>query len=465
MFAVAAAAALAACGGDSDVAAGDGVPAAGIEPVETLIRVPVDGGTPVLHRSADLAEIPWTDAPTLPAVAEVVGTVGDDRMVYLLDRRRGLLGLDVETGRVREIVGGITAAEAAPDGGVVAVDTTGVALRVRRRTPQALRGELDAVPRALYPTQRGGVLAPLEGGRGGIVALGPDHPPARAALPDGPTAATTWGELVAVGTDSGLVLYDPSDADSLTFLATRRPVHAVAFSPSGHRIYIATPDAELVVLDRFGEAVLRRIRLPGPAGDLRLDRYGRWLLARPVTGDSLWAVDLVADRLAGSAQGQWSDDLPRVAGDRLVLRQNGAVAVLDLRQPGLTRRGSVAGGGADRWALVQWVPPAAAAAPRTPEPDAGELDPDDAAEQPAGAPVYLQVSSSRNPEWASDLVSQMRAAGLPASLLDPASEGEPYRVVLGPYPTRAEADEAGRRLGRAYFIIGGADSAAATGEP
>jgi cell division septation protein DedD len=79
--------------------------------------------------------------------------------------------------------------------------------------------------------------------------------------------------------------------------------------------------------------------------------------------------------------------------------------------------------------------------------------------------VYLQVSSSRNPDWANDLVRQMRSAGLPASLLDPTADGEPYRVVLGPYPSRDEADEAGRRLGRAYFIIGGPDSVPASATP
>lgn len=476
MLAAAAVAALAGCGGDSDAAGTVGQPAAGrSEPTETLVRIPTDGGEPSLYRAASLEPIAWAEAPRLPAIGSVVGTVGDDQMIYLLDRGRGLLGLDLETGRLREIVGGITAAAAAPDGGVVAVDTGGTAIRIRRRTPQPLRGSLAGTARALYPTQRGGVVAPLEGVAGGVAALGADHPPARLPFPAGPTAATTWGELVAAGTDSGLVLYDPSADDSLSFIETRRRVHAVAFSPSGHRIYVASPDAELIVLDRYGEGVLQRVELPGPAGALRVDRYGRWLLARPVTGDSLWAVDLVAGRLAGSARGSWSDDLPRVAGDRLLVRQGAAVAVLDLGASGLPPRGTVAGGGADRWTVLQWAPPGGGAPSGAEEPTAAQgpdRDPD-AAEEPdldadadepdgGGAPVYLQVSSSRNPDWANDLVRQMQAAGLPASLLDPTAEGEPYRVVLGPYATRADADEAGRRLGRAYFIIGGGRDSAAT---
>ena len=117
---------------------------------------------------------------------------------------------------------------------------------------------------------------------------------------------------------------------------------------------------------------------------------------------------------------------------------------------------------------MQWVP--GGAAPSVTRADsalAADPDADDAATEGAAGEgdVYLQVSSSRNPDWANDLVRQMRSAGLPASLLDPASDGEPYRVVLGPYASRLEADEAGRRLGRAYFIIGGPDSAAAGVEP
>ncbi len=451
---------LAACGGDSDAAiAGGNATSPRSEPTETLLRIAADGGEPLAYRADNLAELDWEGAPRLPAVEQVVGAGADERIVYVLDRRRGLIGLDLESGRFREIVGGIRAATPAPDGGVVAVDTGGTALRIRRRTPQALRGSLEGEPGALFPTQRGGVIA--AGGRG-LAVLGADHPPVQIGFPDGPAAATMWGELVAAATDSGLVFFDPRDGDSTRFVATERPVHAVGFSPSGHRVYAATPDAELLVLDRFGEAVLERIELPGAAGALRVDRYGRWLLARPVVGDSLWVVDLVADSLVGSARGAWNADLPAVTGGRLIVRQGDDVVSLDLRAVGLPRRGVVQDGGADRWTLIQWTPGGEPPAPVLAGDDAPSDDPRDTGANAdsldgggSGAPVYLQVSSSRNPDWASDLVQQMRSAGLPATLLDPTAEGEPYRVVLGPYRSRDEADEAGRKLGRAYFIIGG----------
>jgi len=67
--------------------------------------------------------------------------------------------------------------------------------------------------------------------------------------------------------------------------------------------------------------------------------------------------------------------------------------------------------------------------------------------------VYLQISSSQNPEWARDLRDQLRQAGLGASVLEPQRDDDPYRVVVGPYPSREAAEEASRKLGRPSFII------------
>jgi cell division protein FtsN len=69
-----------------------------------------------------------------------------------------------------------------------------------------------------------------------------------------------------------------------------------------------------------------------------------------------------------------------------------------------------------------------------------------------GSDVFLQVSSSQNRAWAAELASQLSTAGLPARVLDPRAGEEGFRVVLGPYPSREQAEAAGRRLGRPFFI-------------
>jgi cell division septation protein DedD len=63
------------------------------------------------------------------------------------------------------------------------------------------------------------------------------------------------------------------------------------------------------------------------------------------------------------------------------------------------------------------------------------------------------VSLSQNPEWAAQLAAQLKADTLPASVLEPTVPEEGYRVVVGPYPTREQAEEVGKKLGRSYFLI------------
>jgi len=74
------------------------------------------------------------------------------------------------------------------------------------------------------------------------------------------------------------------------------------------------------------------------------------------------------------------------------------------------------------------------------------------------ASVYLQVSSSQNPAWADELADKLRAAGLPASVLAPTRGDEAHRVVLGPYATREQAEETGRKIGMPSFIVSAQDT-------
>ena len=48
---------------------------------------------------------------------------------------------------------------------------------------------------------------------------------------------------------------------------------------------------------------------------------------------------------------------------------------------------------------------------------------------------------------------QLHDAGYPAKVLDPRNPDDGFKVVIGPYPTRDEADAAGKKLGRPYFVV------------
>ena len=66
--------------------------------------------------------------------------------------------------------------------------------------------------------------------------------------------------------------------------------------------------------------------------------------------------------------------------------------------------------------------------------------------------LYVQVSTSQNEAWSGEMAQQLTRAGLAARVLPPRGPDDGYRVVLGPYPTRAQAEAIGRKLGRPYWI-------------
>ena len=132
------------------------------------------------------------------------------------------------------------------------------------------------------------------------------------------------------------------------------------------------------------------------------------------------------------------------------------MVALDLAEKGFPEVGRVVGGAADIWLPLAWHP--AQEDDIAAEADSASLaDSDSSAGRPT---VYLQVSSSQNPTWASELSEKLRAAGLPAAVLTPRRSEEAYRVVLGPYATREQAEETGRKLGMPSFIVTAQDQPA-----
>jgi hypothetical protein len=92
-----------------------------------------------------------------------------------------------------------------------------------------------------------------------------------------------------------------------------------------------------------------------------------------------------------------------------------------------------------------------------PDAQASSPTPDSAAGALAGAPgaegpLYVQVSTSQNEAWSTQMAQQLSRAGLAARVLPPKGLDEGYRVVLGPYESRDQAEAIGRKLGRPYWI-------------
>jgi len=282
-------------------------------------------------------------------------------------------------------------------------------------------------------------------------------------IESGELAATYWGDLLGVAAGQQVLLYDTTDPFGIQPIPVTGSAKHLTFSPSGHRLYVAGSTPEIQVFDRFAKERLTSIPLPGTPIRLRTDASGRWMLARPTTGDSVWIIDLATSRRVASVKTEWGRDLPAVAGRAALFARQGAdVVASDLSRANLPELGRIAGGAIDLWTVTSWVPRerqlrvAAAAESATVAQDS-LLAPDAPADTAVAAPradqLYLQVSSSQNADWSRELARQLSGAGYPAQVLEPSTVDEGYRVVLGPYPNREEAEETGRKLGRPYFVL------------
>jgi hypothetical protein len=154
---------------------------------------------------------------------------------------------------------------------------------------------------------------------------------------------------------------------------------------------------------------------------------------------------------------KWAADLPAIASpSTLLARQGKDVIARDLGTSDFPETGRVKDAADDFWLVIGWRP-----AQDVETVLAADSTAVAAADSEAAAPsVYLQVSSSQNPSWAAELSEKLQAAGLPASVLPPKRSDEAFRVVLGPYASRDQAEETGRKIGMPSFVVTAQDEAA-----
>jgi hypothetical protein len=442
--------ALAGCGREPELALNNAPASPRGVPGASVIRIPRDGGVARLYRVESLDSAPWKPADKLPPVEKPLGADTEQGLVFILDKKNNVVAVDLDTRRVRTYLENVRYATVGPDGALYAVDTANSVVQLVRRTPVRFRSKLQGTPTQLHGTMEGALVAKLGGDKPVLEYLGSDQAPSTTPLPTGQLAASFLGDLVAVAADTAVVLYAPQRKTEPRSLPIAGDARAVMFSPSGHRIYVAQAAGPLLVLDRFDGAELRQIELPGPARELRGDMYGKWLLVRPEDKDSVWVIDVGTGKHIGTAAARWTDDLPAVAPPHTLLVRRGSDLVgLDLSASGLPEVGRIKGGAADFWLAIAWQP--AQEAPLPLEADSAALAAADTG--PARPSVYLQVSSSQNPTWANELSAKLGAAGLPASVLAPRRSEDVYRVVLGPYATREQAEATGRTIGMPSFIV------------
>lgn len=396
-----------------------------------------------IHRLPTLEEVDWQFKTPELRIKEVVGYARENDLIYLLTDDSELAALDLASGRTRIIDSAVARAVLGPDGDAYLVKENGAVGTVRQTRAVFWSDTLTQIPSRLWGAAGGRFLGLVEqGDKLDLLVLASGQTSVARNLPRSQMALASWGDVAVSAVDTGLILIDPRGRAADSFVRLDLPPGAVTISPAGHRIY-AVVGGELTIINRFQGVILKVVPLPALTTDLRVDPLGRIMLVRSLDGQTIWIVDLITTTLVATVKGTWTDDLPAVAPDGTVLIRDGD-DVVALSAEGYTEVGRIRDGAPDRWLPAQWEP-------RTP---ALALASDTAtAADSIGQFFYVQVSSTHNNAWAEDLAGKLRAAGMKASVLTPEFLDEQYRVVLGPYLSRDEAENIGRKLGRSYWIF------------
>ena len=436
-----------ACGGTSPqtVQLREAAAAAGeVTTSAVAFRLPARRGSIRVFDLPSLDEIGWHADP-MPGSTVPVGFAADEDLLYAVEGDT-LGAFDLRIGRFRMIDSLVREAEMNPAGAVLVEHDDGtLALAAERRlTPVGAAGSDTILGVWAVPGDRAAVLARTDSGRVIRVLSSAGGHASTMRVPEGPLARTAWGEAVAVaGTDGQLSIIEVLNETPTVTASLPDSALAVTFSASGHRVYVATAAPALVVYERFEGDRITSLPLDRRVTALRTDTFGRYVFGR--SGEGIVLLDVVTGAVR-VLPGTWGTDLP-AAGPRgtILLRRGDDVVAVGSGDTVTTNR--VRNGARDRWLIAPWDA-------RRRDVQLAEAQEGTGAASPApGQLIYLQVSSTSNAVWADSLASGLRQAGLPAKVLPAGGQDQAYRVVIGPYATREQAEAIGRKLDMPYWIF------------
>lgn len=459
-----------------------------------LVRFPRAGGPVRVFAYPQLDSLIWTSRSPVPAVDRILAFDSEAGSVAALDTRGVPLRLDLRLGDIaRETRSKLTHVASQDGNAIFGVATDG---SIRRLTPSGeWRFKPPAAPRELFPQSDGGLL--IVSGASNATTVWRMHPPQEslvdtARLPAVDRAVgTPLGDRLYFTVDSGLIGVRARDLSSVPSVRVRERIRVAVPTPSGDRIYLLTAgSAELVVVDRYAEEIATRITLPDSSRDLRMDPTGRYVLARSARGDSIWVVAVGTDRLVGRVATGWRADLPMVTPDgSIALVRGNDVVIADGETLQPVRR--VQSGARDLWFFVEWngfrprsagldepvyfegmtqssdstlVPDSLAdtvasdsiraafdVTPPPPATDTARTPP------PPSTPGFtVQFAALRNEPAATAMANEIQVDGQRATVVRTNQGGfDIWRVVLGPFPTRDQAERVARGTGRSYWVYEG----------
>ena len=469
-------------------------------PDQIILRIPRSGGAVRAYRYPKLDSLIWTSATNASPPGRVLAFDNDAGSIAYVDRN-GVPGrIDLRSGNVGVASRAKLTSLSSTDGyAIYGIAGNG---SVTRLTPT---GDWTYAPKQrarLVLPQRDGTLLVLtdQGADIGVLRVRPPDTDVTdsAEVPDAKRILHAQaGDRVYFGIDSSIFSLRGRALAVTPPVKLDDRVLAVVPTPSGDRLFVATDSSNnLIVIDRYRDQVDRTIGLPGRVSALRMDPLGRYVLARSASGDSAWVVAVGTARVIGSVVTAWRDDLPLVAPDGAVLLVAGK-NVRIVEGETLKERAIVNDGAEDFWHVIVW---------NGFRPRAGELDqpvtfensdstaaadtteplvtpgadstaqsgpPRAAIPRPTPPRIPVDTPAAETPRskawtvsfaaYLSEASARTRAAAITVdgqkarvvSGLTPGTNTTVYRVVLGPYPTKADAERVGRASKESFWVYEG----------
>jgi len=471
-------------------------------PDPLLLRVPQKGGVLTATRYPALDSVVWRSSGRVPPLSRFIGFGPEDGYLSAVDTGGAPVRVDLRIGSVSSSRDEALTTLASFDGGAIYGLTAGG--EITRFTPSG--GDWKFRPtlpvQALYPQADGSLI--VAGARGDQAIVWRVRPPQmvvsdsvvfdiggdEAALRNEIlTTAGAVGDRVFFGANERVIAVRARDLGPALNVDVGDPVQAIAATPSGDRLFVAPAEDDVLrIVDRFEEGVTGRIRLPAPARALRMDPLGRVLLARGAQSspgvDSVFVVSLADDAVIGVIESAWRGDLPLVLPDGGIAVTQGSDVVF-AHPSTLEPMQTVKDGASSWWHTLRWngFRPRAAgldqpvqfrtSAPRDPSDMAPPAGDSTGAVAAGDSTTGGSVSSADAPPRVSQftvsfaaildekqaraLASRIRVDGQSPRVTTSERDGKLlYRVIMGPYPTRAEAERVGKASGQSYWVFEGA---------
>lgn len=471
-------------------------------PDPIVLRMSRDGGLLAATIYPALDSTVWRSNARVPALKKVLAFGGDDGYLAAIDRNGSPVRVDLRLGSVATArrdtllrfssIDGATIYGLKPDGRLVRYAPSGSEWEFHpESTVDALLAQTDGslvligVEKDMVRIRR--IRPPNEiVSDSTSIRIGGREDEARLRRSVSETAELV-GDRIYLGVGSRVLALRSRDLGVALDVDVGGPIEAMVATPSGDRVFVAIEGKPLIrIADRFDEGLTGRIRLPSPARALRMDPFGRTLLIRG-DGDSIFVASLADDRVTGTLTAPWLEDLPLVTFE-------GAIAVshgedVELFHPAtLSNIRSIKDGGRQFWYTLRWngTRPRAAgldkpvefrsSTPREFAFDDSVDRPDDGlvrggVETPAGqqaartrdsteatstsgsSKFMISFATLLDEQQAKKLAQGISVEGRnPRVMISRHDDITVYRVVLGPFATRDEAERTGRLSGQNYWV-------------